>query len=500
MSAVDQVDWLARLDAESRDRNPDRRHHPGARVTDTRRPPACHFDRVLKARVTRAHRDDCATRDTHNGCVPCTAPHCRVCGREHLDNDRALTCLECETKVQSDLSDISSDFIDLSVQALAGGGDGRLVAAAPIPGGDAAVLIGPSVRLPLLRTYRSFTLEHFSRDHPTDRHHRSTDPMPPLAILSQWEDIVRDWLGHAPKRLTSITGAVRYLKDQVPLLANDDAPGGPDFGAFARQVRTLRAALELALHDERDPERGVECFECGDRLVRRFRDIKRCRHSTPARSHLAERLRARQAAIAHLAGLDRAPTTEEYRASLLPTPVEVAAAKLPCSACDQGGIGDPRPGQSWECPGCRKEYKPGEYATAVRRDLLDNTDAWTTIVNASAAAATLTGRSFGDKTIRGWVGRGWVISKMEHEDEDTGETSGARLVFWPDVKREAMRVAAGRYHCAHRTTARLWLTVLSTYPELEVWTDEHDAAREQCEDCEDAVEAWARDARGMGVA
>lgn len=478
-------------------------------MTETRRPPACHYDRGLRERVTRAHRDDCPDPSTHGGCTPCTAPHCVVCGREHVDNDRPDTCVECEVKVMTDLADIQASYTALSLEAMHAGGDGRLVAAAPIPGATAAVMVGPTVRLPLLRTFRGFTLEHFNRDHPTDRHHRSTDPMPPLAILAQWEDIYRDWLNHPSgrragipggSRRASIAGAVRYLRDQVPYLANTLAKGGPDFLTFTRQVRDLRAALELALHDERDPERGVECFECGDRLVRRFRDPKRCRHATPARTHLKARLLARPAAIAHLATLERPPTAAEYRASLLPTPVELAAAKLPCSACDQGGLGDPRPGQSWECPGCRKEYKPGEYATAVRRDLLDNTDAWTTIVNASQAAATLTGRTFGDKTIRGWVGRGWVLSRMEHVDEETGNESGARLVFWPDVKREAMRVAAGRYHCAHLTPARLWLRILATYPELEAWEDEVDAARDQCEECEAEVELWARHARGMGVA
>jgi hypothetical protein len=44
------------------------------------------------------------------------------------------------------------DYTDLAVEAIAGGRDGRLVAAAPIPGGNAAVLIGPYVRLDLLRT------------------------------------------------------------------------------------------------------------------------------------------------------------------------------------------------------------------------------------------------------------------------------------------------------------------------------------------------------------
>jgi hypothetical protein len=67
---------------------------------------------------------------------------------------------------------------------------------------------------------------------------------------------------------------------------------------------------------------------------------------------------------------------QDLAAARGPSASLVAAARRPCAKCQdrQGGLDDPRAGRSWECPGCRKEYDVGEYATAVRRDLLENGD------------------------------------------------------------------------------------------------------------------------------
>jgi hypothetical protein len=106
--------------------------------------------------------------------------------------------------------------------------------------------------------------------------------MPPLAVLTQWEDMWRGWLGH-PRghRRATIGAAIGYLRDlsfaQGP---RDQARTGL---AVTFQIRSLRAQLERVLHDKREPEVGVECFECGDRLIRRFRVPRPCPHPTPAR-------------------------------------------------------------------------------------------------------------------------------------------------------------------------------------------------------------------------
>lgn len=452
-------------------------------MTDTDRgPEPCHYDRQLAARVTRRHRDDCPNPSTHGGCAPCTAPHCTVCGREHLDNAHPISCGTCVVDVRQDLTEIRHGYTALATEALEAGADGRLVAAAPIPGGIAAVLIGPTVRLDMLRVSRV-----------TADVHRPTDPLPPLAVLAEWEGMWRAWFGHPRGRGATIGAAIGYLYDQVETMANpnpEQPDGGPDWLKFAQQVRSLRAQLEHALHDEREPEVGVECFECGDRLVRRFRDRKACRHNTPARTELRRRLvdRVRPAAwLAVLASYGLPAWDHEIDAARMPGNELVQRAKQPCPKCNQGGLDDPSAGQSWECPGCRKQYGPGEYATAVRRSLLDG-DGWTTIANASSAAATLTGAQVGDKTIRSWVNRGWVDSYMTVQ---ANGLPGLRLVWWPDVKREALRMAAGLQHCKHLTPARRWIRTLESY-DLDVWEEEVEAAKEECGTCALAV----REVRG----
>jgi hypothetical protein len=100
-------------------------------------------------------------------------------------------------------------------------------------------------------------------------------------------------------------------------------------------------------------------------------------------------------------------------------------------ACDQGGIDDPSTSQSWECPGCRKDYDPGEYATAVRRDLLargPDQDGWTHIAMAAEAVTVLAGVTFGPARIRRWMDRGQVASMCRWK---SGTAAGARLAIHP---------------------------------------------------------------------
>lgn len=423
-------------------------------MTDTHTPATCHYDRTLGYRVTARHTDTCARDQTcpgHRGCQPCDRPHCAVCGREHATLAQPQTCPDCQGKIDDDLTDIQASYALLGDEALHAGHNGHLVAAAPIPGGDAAVLVGPTVRLDLARTSRTLRDDH-----------RRTDPLPPLAILAQWEDIYRAYLGHdqeaaptktarwgdlvtTPRRAT-ISGSVKYLRDQLPYIAQ--RTDGPDFLAFTRQIRRIRATLEGALHDEREDEHGVECFECGEELVRRFRDPKRCRHRTEARRDLQAWLHRRAAAVDWLRTLRTYPELgevriDDLRAAASPPASLVAAARMPCGACSkawkdtQGGLDDPRAGRSWECPGCRKEYTPGEYSTAVRTSLVNGVDGtgWCTLQTAADAATDITGRPVSPAVIRVWIGRGDDIAICCWWKVDA--RAGVQLVFWPDVLHRA---------------------------------------------------------------
>lgn len=404
------------------------------------RPPACHYDRHLGERVTREHRDDCPNPGTHRGCAPCTAPHCVVCGREHASNEHPYTCPKCVGLIRTDLADLLTAYAALAVEALEGGTNGHLVAAAPIPGGTAAVLIGPTVRLDIMRVSRGHSIEEMAKTH------RRTDPLPALAVLAQWEDMYRAWLGHQhPPTRATLTRAVAYLSDQVPYIANRLEGTEPDWLAFVHQVRRLRADAEQVLHDEREPEQGVECFECGDRLVRRFRVARRCRHTTTARVALQAWMESREAAqdwlrtIATYPELD-GPRVDELRLADAPPALLLAEARKPCEECARaaGGIDNPEPGRSWECPGCRKEYDPGEYATAVRRSLLDDDGepsgmGWCTLPTAAAAAADISGKPVTPTTIRTWVARRDNVGLVCHWSP--GQRFGVQLVYWPDVAR-----------------------------------------------------------------
>jgi hypothetical protein len=392
------------------------------------RPPACHYDRTLGERVTTEHRDDCTNPADHRGCAPCTAPHCTVCGREHVTNDHPVTCPTCLGKIREDLDELGHAYDDLAVEATDAASDGRLVAAAPIPGGVAQILRGPTVGYQDLRFSRTMR-----DDHPiSTRTGRPVDPMPPLAVLAVWEDHYRAWLGHDPAGRASLHGAIAYLRDQLPYISQHTR--GPDWVTFTREIRALRSGLEHALHDEQEPQRGVECFECGDNLVRRWHTPARCTHPTPARRELRRWLQ-----LGYPEALTRA---------------DIRAARRPCGRCDQGGISyparpgagedhDPRRGTAgvaWECPSCRREYDPGEYATAVRRDLLTNGangDGWTHISMAAEAASTMTGGLVLAATVRKWMDRSKVASCCLWEP---GKAWGVRLVFWPDVADAALEL------------------------------------------------------------
>lgn len=417
-------------------------------------PKLCVFDRTVGYRATIGeHDDDCTDLTGHRGCIPCTHGHCSICGRTHTTDQHPLTCPECVGSVREDLFEIQELCRHLRRQAANASNDGRPWAAAAIPGADAMVMMGPSIDPQAVK---------MNREH--SRIHRKGDLIPPLGVLAHWEDTWAGWFNQDRDGRTSVTRAAGYLDMHLTAIAQQRMTmrAGviaipPEFPEFARALAQLRVQLEQILHDEAAHERGVDCFECGAQLQRRIRDPKSCRHRTPAREALATRLRERPDALAHIQVLmlaGKRPTDAEVNAARLPSPADVAAARVCCDRCDQGGIEDPRPGISWECPACRKQYTPGEYATAVRRDLLDRNDGdgWTDINLAAAAATTLTHQPVLAVTVRKWMDRGKVsgccvwgfdhLVPCQDPDWHTGcriasRTNGQRLVFWPDVAEEA---------------------------------------------------------------
>lgn len=401
------------------------------------KPKPCHYDRATDTRVTRDGE-------------PCPQPHCVLCTRRHLDTSHPLTCDECVGDVRTDLFDLLWDCRHLRWQAVRGGADGRLVAAAPIPGGDALVMLARA----------GVAYDDLIWDPKLADDHRGV-VTPPLVILLGWEHQWRTYFGQKPRTAPApgqtvrhpLTAVIHYLSEHLHKMAQ--IADGPDWPGMARGIGDLRRQLDAVLHDEQVGEQGVACFECGDTLVRRFGKPRPCRHRTQAREHL-EQVEARSAAarawLQVLATYPEAggPTYPEVAASRNPTSAEVSAARRPCEKCrtsrdGQGGIEDPSTGQSWECLGCRKRYTPGEYANAVRSDLArrgPGGDGWTHITMAAEAVSTQTGFAFPPATVRRWMDRGKVSSMCRWT---AGSSWGLRLVFWPDVADQAA-AAVERYH------------------------------------------------------
>lgn len=418
-------------------------------------PKPCVYDRNLGYRATIGeHDDDCTDPGAHRGCNPCLIGHCIVCNRTHTTSDHPNTCPDCVGSVREDLTEVTELYRQLPDQAREASNDGRPWAGARIPGAAAMVAMGPSVDPQLVRVNREHHLVHLKGD-----------MIPPLAVLAHWEETWAAWLGHDRSGRTTITRSAGYLDralsaiaQQTPSFRDGLVVAPPEFGEFSKAIGTLRADLERLVHNEQVGEHGVDCFECGAQLTRRIRDPKRCHHKTPARTALADHLRERpdaQLLLAKLRVAGEQPTRAQVNAARLPSPVMVAAARMPCDRCDQGGIEDPRPGISWECPACRKRYTPGEYATAVRRDLLDREDGdgWTEIGLAADAATTLVGHTITALLVRRWMDRNKIGACCVWSYDHAGECrdavwhwdcwlipkpDGKRLVYWPDIADEAV--------------------------------------------------------------
>jgi hypothetical protein len=443
------------------------------------KPKPCRYERSLGYRAVKGEHDDGCTDPTgHRGCVQCTLGHCGVCGRKHLEDQHPATCPDCVGSVREDLTEIAELCRGLRRQAV--DAEGLSWASARIPGATAMVAMAPTVQVDQVRVTRTYAKDH-----------RPSDMVPPLAVLARWQDLWAGWLGVTPTTVAvreqqaradwlgveagdraSITRTIGFLDRNLTLIAQTTTSwvdgvlvSPPEFTEFARDIGKLRAQLE------RRAARRVR--RRGGDLVLRVRPPAGASdpgpEAVPAQDAGADGARSAVARSAGPAawlqvlrsyGLPAWP--DELEAARLPSPVEVAAARLPCDRCDQGGLADPTPGISWECPSCRMRYTPGEYANAVRRDLADRkliagdlvevsslqSYGWTDITLAADAASTLVGHPVFATTVRKWAQRekvawccAWSYEKLP-DGELVSLPTGQRLVFWPDVADEANKAVA----------------------------------------------------------
>lgn len=299
----------------------------------------------------------------------CGFRHCGVCD-SHLDGGEIATCWFCIGRVRRDLIAILDLCALLPAQALHGANRGKLVAAEPIPGGDAIVLLGRGS-------------EGLSEDGGTN----AGDPEPPSFILGYWEEVWRDALALRSRKPPWQRPADRTIAEAQVFLDRHLSWAGREFSGFhlfARDLRRIRGQLEALLHAGDAPQGGVNCFECGATLEREFRAPRAC--SCPPRPV-------------------RGP--------------DAGAWEVEHAVHDQGGLRNPDPDHGWYCGHCRREYLPSEYRHAVELAYDAAAD-----FRLQADVTRLTGVPRG--TVQGWASRGQVRRKRDDSGRMTYSVSDTR--------------------------------------------------------------------------
>jgi hypothetical protein len=303
------------------------------------------------------------------GCLPCDKRHCSVCAA-HLDLSEYGTCVDCLGQARRDLVAGLDLVAMLPDHALNAARWSHLIAADPIPGGDAIVMLARGS-------------EGLSDDGTTNPGY----PMPPSYLLSWWEETWRDALDqpyprHRPHQHAHQTLLLAYAYLNANL--GWAAAHHPGFGVFAGDIAGMRRYLEELLHAGDYPAEGVACFQCGATLIREYRDPVPCRHVTEA-----ER-----------AGLGFAGWVR-----ILASYPELGDEH---AACDQGGLQDPDPATGWRCSRCKRRYTVGEYMLAVRASYDEHAD-WRT----QADCTRLTGVPRG--SIQGWASKEEIRKRRDPE-------------------------------------------------------------------------------------
>lgn len=184
-----------------------------------------------------------------------------------------MTCRTCLLAIRDDLTAIGDNQLDLRLHAVTAARDGRLAAAAPIPGGDALVATGPASPVTHHR------LAWWCTDHDT------ADDLHPLLTLAAWAQVWREWLREPDPERVTIGGEAAWLRVRLPVMGaavqrvDPDDPArlevAPDLADMAHDLRVLRRRCEDLTRTgagDHDQRLRVPCLTCGARLDRAFGD------------------------------------------------------------------------------------------------------------------------------------------------------------------------------------------------------------------------------------
>ena len=193
------------------------------------------------------HEADCLSGECI-GCQPCLEPHCRVCGRTHVDG----TCAECLAETREDLGIIAEMCGALSEEVIHRGVESEaMTLLGPVADPEAWGHLVASVNIGRL---------------PADYIAEGRGELHPATVLGTWDMCWRAELEHdEPTERFALAVAVDYLARQMTYMAGyEDSP----FEDFARDLRRCRAHLEAVLHDGEQRDRGAPCMKCGTLLER----------------------------------------------------------------------------------------------------------------------------------------------------------------------------------------------------------------------------------------
>lgn len=245
---------------------------------------SCKWDGRERPRIlSDRHGDECRG-ETCTGCLPCSEPHCRVCGITHADG----TCPECLATTRESLHEIGRRCDALPEEVEHRGIDG-----------EAMTLLGPACD-PESRGHleASVLAGRVSADYLED----AAGERHPRFVVATWDVVWRDALEHDEAEGWTLAVGIDYLDRQMAYMAGfEHVP----FEDFARDVRDCVSHLQSVLHDQNQGDRAnVGCFQCGGDLERPlgkegFEDVWTCgrcrRKYTPAEYNFALRAKLEEA-------------------------------------------------------------------------------------------------------------------------------------------------------------------------------------------------------------
>lgn len=267
---------------------------------------------------------------------------CALCG-EDLELTELVTCTACLAGVRADLAGIRRCYLLLpamlgqpaavSLGTVMGIGNDE----APIPGGDALVMLGPGTAMA------------------TDGRPFEGDPDDPPVVAFELATWCEDWAGIRREHRWPITvpGCVAWLGGARLSWAGSYHPA---FGDFATEMARILGRLEAATGMLDTPEHGASCPYCGTTLQRAYSDTgRRCSHRRPD-----WRLGTVALPSGHL-GPQRLETVPDRD-------VRMAAWAAEHARCDLGGRVD-----DWSCPRCRRAFDRDQYTLALAGTLQRDT-------------------------------------------------------------------------------------------------------------------------------